>query len=109
MAAYLKRLVSSLGAYQIPSILQKILAVLLLPVYTGRIAPAGYGIVETLAPFVIFASIVIRLGVIEAFLRYYFADSDRPRQDALVRRSMLFLIGSTSVACIVLVIPAGPM
>ncbi len=48
---------------------------LLLPVYTGRIAPAGYGIVETLATFVIFASIVIRFGVIESFLRYYFADT----------------------------------
>ena len=73
MTAYLKRLISALGAYQVPSILQKILAVLLLPVYTGKIAPAGYGIVETLATFVIFASIVIRFGVIEAFLRYYFS------------------------------------
>jgi O-antigen/teichoic acid export membrane protein len=109
MAAYLKRLVSSLGAYQIPSILQKILAVLLLPVYTGRIAPAGYGIVETLATFVIFASIVIRFGVIESFLRYYFSDAERKRQDALVRRSMLFLIATTTVACVALVIPAGPM
>jgi O-antigen/teichoic acid export membrane protein len=109
MAAYLKRLVSSLGAYQIPSILQKILAVLLLPVYTGRIAPAGYGIVETLATFVIFASIVIRFGVIEAFLRYYFADTDRRQRDALVRKSMLFLVGTTTIACIALVIPAGPM
>ncbi len=83
--AYLKRLVSSLGAYQIASILQKLLAVLLLPVYTGRIAPAGYGIVETLATFVIFASIVVRFGMIESFLRFYFADKDRPRSDALVR------------------------
>jgi O-antigen/teichoic acid export membrane protein len=109
MAGYLKRLLNSLGAYQIASILQKLLAVLLLPVYTGRIAPAGYGIVETLATFVIFASIVVRFGIIEAFLRYYFADKDRERQDALVRRSVLFLIATTTLACLVLVIPAGPL
>ena len=109
MAGYLKRLLNSLGAYQLASILQKVLAVLLLPVYTGRIAPAGYGIVETLATFVIFASIIVRFGCIEAFLRYYFADRDRGRQDALVRRSVLFLIATTTIACILLAIPASPL
>lgn len=109
MAAYLKRLLGALGAYQIASILQKLLAVLLLPVYTGRIAPGGYGVVETLATFVIFVSIVVRFGVIESFLRYYFTDEDRARRDALVRRSALFLIATTTIACILLAIPAGPL
>lgn len=109
MAAYLKRLLGALGAYQIASILQKLLAVLLLPVYTGRIAPGGYGIVETLATFVIFVSIVARFGIIESFLRYYFIDEDPARRDALVRRSALFLVATTTVACIVLVIPAAPL
>ncbi|HWE58953.1 MAG TPA: oligosaccharide flippase family protein [Solirubrobacteraceae bacterium] len=109
MAGYLKRLLGALGAYQIAGILQKLLAVLLLPVYTGRIAPGGYGIVETLATFVIFVSIVARFGIIESFLRYYFIDEDPARRDALVRRSVLFLIATTTVACIVLVIPAAPL
>ncbi len=43
MAAYLKRLISALGAYQIASIIQKILAVLLLPVYTAGSHRAGTG------------------------------------------------------------------
>ncbi|MDE3132871.1 MAG: oligosaccharide flippase family protein, partial [Acidobacteriota bacterium] len=109
MAAYLTRLLGALGAYQVASILQKLLAVLLLPVYTGRIAPQGYGIVETLATFVIFVSIVARFGIIESFLRYYFSDDDADRRDALVRRSVLFLLGATTLVCIVLVIPAGPL
>jgi O-antigen/teichoic acid export membrane protein len=109
MASYLKRLLGALGAYQIPSILQKLLAVLLLPVYTGRIAPGGYGIVETLATFVIFVSIVARFGIIESFLRYYFIDEDPARRDALVRRSVLFLVATTTVACALLVIPAAPL
>ena len=109
MAGYLKRLLGALGAYQISSIVQKLLAVLLLPVYTGRIAPGGYGVVETLATFVIFVSIVVRFGVIESFLRYYFVDQDPAARDALVRRAVLFLAASTTVACAVLVVPAGPL
>ena len=109
MAAYLKRLLGALGAYQIASILQKLLAVLLLPVYTGKIAPQGYGIVETLATFVIFVSIVARFGIIESFLRYYYVDEDSGRRDALVRRSALFLVATTTVVCLVLVIPAAPL
>jgi O-antigen/teichoic acid export membrane protein len=109
MAGYLKRLLGALGAYQFASIVQKLLAVLLLPVFTGRIPPSGYGIVETLATFVIFVSILVRLGIIESFLRYYYVDEDPGKRDALVRRSVLFLLATTTVACIVLAIPAGPL
>ncbi len=109
MAAYLKRLASALGAYQLPSILQKLLAVLLLPVYTGRIPPAGYGIVETLATFVILVSIVARLGLIESFLRYYFSDEDRGRRDALVRRTTVVVVLTTTLICVALALPAGPL
>jgi O-antigen/teichoic acid export membrane protein len=109
MASYLKRLLRALGAYQFANILQKLLAVALLPVYTGYIASSGYGIVETLATFVIFVSIVARFGIIESFLRYYFIDEDPARRDALTRRSMLFLMATTTVTAVVLVIPAAPL
>ena len=109
MAGYLKRLVSSLGAYQVADAVSKVLAVLLLPVYTSRIAPAGYGIVETLTTFVVFVSIVVRFGIIESFLRFYFVDEDPARRDALARRSVLFLAATTTVACAILVVPAAPL
>jgi O-antigen/teichoic acid export membrane protein len=109
MAGYLKRLVSSLGAYQVADAVSKVMAVLLLPVYTRRIAPAGYGIVETLTTFVVFVSIVVRLGIIESFLRYYFVDRDSERRDALARRAVLFLLCTTTVACAILVVPAVPL
>ena len=47
------------------------MAILLLPVYTRYVGTTGYGIVETLATFVILVSIVVRLGMIESFLRFY--------------------------------------
>jgi O-antigen/teichoic acid export membrane protein len=105
----LKRLATSLGAYQAANVVSKLLAVLLLPVYTGRIAPGGYGIVETLATFVIFVSIVVRFGIIEAFLRYYFTDENPARRDLLARRASFFLLLTSTIACAILVIPAGPL
>ncbi len=109
MIGYLKRLASSLAAYQVADIVSKFIAVLLLPVYTRYISPSGYGIVELLANGVIFVSIVIRFGIIEAFLRFYFAAEDQERRDALVRRSALFLLLTTTLAAIVLTAAAGPL
>jgi O-antigen/teichoic acid export membrane protein len=109
MSAYLKRLVSSLAAYQVADVVSKLIAVLLLPVYTRYIAPAGYGVVELLANSVIFVSIVVRFGIIEAFLRFYFADEDEVRRAALVRRAVVFLLLATTVVAAVLAILAGPL
>ena len=109
MTSYLKRLVSSLAAYQLADVVSKFIAVLLLPVYTRYIDPAGYGVVELLANGVIFVSIVVRFGMIEAFLRFYFTDADQERRDALARRAIGFLLVATTIASIVLAVFAAPV
>ena len=109
MAAYLKRLVSSLAAYQVADVVSKLLAVLLLPVYTRYISPAGYGVVELLANGVILISIIARFGMIESFLRFYFTDEDPVRRDALVRRTASFLLVATTIVAAVLAVFAGPL
>ena len=97
MAGYLKRLLSSLGAYQLADVISKLIGVVMLPVYTRYINPGGYGTIELLANGVILVSIVARLGMIESFLRYYFADEDAERRDALVRRTAGFLLVATTI------------
>ncbi|HET9718713.1 MAG TPA: oligosaccharide flippase family protein [Solirubrobacteraceae bacterium] len=109
MSTYLKRLVSALGAYQIADAIAKVLAVLLLPVYTRYVTPVGYGVVETLATFVIFVSIVVRFGMIESFLRFYFSDEDAGRRSALARRSVVFLLLTTTIAAAALIAAGGPL
>src|SRR5579875_2854134 len=109
MSAYLKRLVSSLGAYQLASLASMAMAVLLLPVYTRYITTSGYGIVETLATAVILVSILVRLGIIEAFLRFYYTDADPARRDALARRAVLFLLATSTAAAIPLALFSGPL
>jgi O-antigen/teichoic acid export membrane protein len=107
--AYLKRLVRALAAYQVADVVSKFIAILLLPVYTRYINPAGYGVVELLANGVIFTSIVIRFGIIEAFLRYYFSDESPERRDALARRAVVFLLVATTITAAALTAAATPL
>jgi O-antigen/teichoic acid export membrane protein len=109
MTAYLKRLASSLGAYQVADVVSKFMAVLLLPVYTRYIVPSGYAEVQLLANSVIFVSIVVRFGIIEAFLRYYFTDADQERRDALARRSIRFLLIASTIAAAALAGASVPL
>jgi O-antigen/teichoic acid export membrane protein len=109
VVAYLKRLVFSLAAYQVADVVSKFIAVLLLPVYTRYINPAGYGVVELLANGVIFISIIVRFGMIEAFLRFYFVDQDPQRRNALARRAVGFLLVATTVAAAILFAAAVPL
>jgi len=109
VTAYLKRLVSSLAAYQVADVFSKFIAVLLLPVYTRYIPPAGYGVVELLANGVILISILVRFGMIESFLRFYYSDADQERRDALARRATGFLLLTTTIVSIVLAVFAAPL
>ncbi len=109
MTAYLKRLVNSLAAYQVADVVSKFIAVLLLPVYTRYISTAGYGVVELLGNGVILISILVRFGMIESFLRYYYTDADQERRDALARRAIGFLLVTTTAVSIVLALLAAPL
>ena len=72
MFEYLRRLATTGAAYTASSVLSKLIAVFLLPIYTGALSPADYGAAEVMLASVIAASIVIRLGLIEALLRFYY-------------------------------------
>ncbi|MDQ6807080.1 MAG: hypothetical protein M3065_19450, partial [Actinomycetota bacterium] len=109
MSGYLKRLLRVLAAYQLPDIVSKFVAVGLLPVYTHYLKTGEYGEVELLANGVIFVSIVVRFGIIEAFLRYYYTDTDPVRRDALVRRAVAFLLLTTTLVAATGVVAAHPL
>ena len=80
MSGYLRRLATTGAAYTAASILSKLIAVALLPLYTRYLTPADYGAAEVMFAAVVSASIVVRLGLIEALLRFYYKDDEDPRR-----------------------------
>ena len=79
-------------AYQAGDILSKGVALFTLPLYTSYVSPAGYGYAETLLTAVILLSIVLRLGVGEAFIRFYYDDDDGARRDRIARAAVAFVL-----------------
>ncbi|MFN8163159.1 MAG: oligosaccharide flippase family protein [Solirubrobacterales bacterium] len=78
MSGYLRRLATTGAAYTAASIISKVIAVALLPLYTRYLTPADYGAAEVMFAAVVSASIVVRLGLIEALLRFYYKDDEVP-------------------------------
>ena len=109
MLDYLKRLVTTGAAYQASDLVSKALAVFTLPLYTRHLTRADYGAAETLLTAVILLSILLRFGVGEAFVRFYFDDEDRERRDRIAATTVLFVAVTTTLAALAGVALAGPL
>ena len=101
MSAYLRRLATTGAAYTAASILSKLIAVALLPLYTRYLSPTDYGAAEVMFAAVVTASIFIRFGMIEALLRFYYKDDEDPAKVVATSFAVLFWL-STAAALIAL-------
>jgi O-antigen/teichoic acid export membrane protein len=97
---YLKRLVTTGAAYQAAEIVAKALAVLTLPLYTRHVSREAYGAYNTLLTAVVLFSIFLRLGVGEAFVRFYFTDSDQQRRVRIARTATATVAWTTTLAAL---------
>ena len=109
MLSYLRRLVTTGAAYQFGDIVAKGLALLTLPLYTRHVSPSGYGAAESLLTAVILASIFVRGGIGEAFIRFYFDDDDTARRERIARTATAAVAWATTAASLVAVAFAGPL
>jgi O-antigen/teichoic acid export membrane protein len=107
--AYLKRLVTTGAAYQFGDILAKGLALLTLPLYTHHLDTKSYGAAESLLTAVILASIVLRGGIGEAFIRFYFDDEDEERRARISRSATATVAWTTTFASLLALVFAGPL
>src|SRR6202030_4257367 len=97
------------AAYQFGDILAKALALLTLPLYTHHLNPAAYGAAESLLTAVILSSILLRAGVGEAFIRFYFDDSDPIRRERIARTATATVAWTTTFAALGTVAFAGEL
>jgi O-antigen/teichoic acid export membrane protein len=107
--AYLKRLVTAGLAYQAGDIISKGAALVTLPLYTHYVSRTQYGYAEALLTGVILASIVLRLGIGEAFIRFYYDDEDAARRDRIAAGAVGLCAATTAVAAFAGVAFAGPL
>lgn len=98
MSGYLRRLATTGAAYTAASILSKVIAVALLPLYTRYLSPEDYGAAEILFVGVVTASIVVRFGLIEAILRFYYQAEEDPA--AVVRSTFAGLFWLATLAAL---------
>jgi O-antigen/teichoic acid export membrane protein len=104
---YLRRLATTGAAYTASSVVSKLIAVFLLPIYTHYLTPADYGAAEAMLASLVAASIVVRLGVIEALLRFFYLSEEEPKRVVATSFASLFWM-ATAVSLVALAF-AGPI
>lgn len=109
MRSLFTRLLSGTAAYQASSIASALLAVVTLPLYTRALSTSDYGVAETLLTFIILASILLRLGLGEAFVRYYLAHEQGEERRRLAASTTAAVLLTTTVASLAGVAIAGPL
>jgi O-antigen/teichoic acid export membrane protein len=107
VSGYLRRLATTGAAYTAASILSKLIAVALLPLYTRYLTTDDYGAAEVLFAAVVSISIVVRLGLIEALLRFYYKDGEDPA--AVVKSTFAGLFWFATIGALVLLPFATPL
>jgi O-antigen/teichoic acid export membrane protein len=107
VSGYLRRLATTGAAYTAASIFSKLIAVALLPLYTRHLSPTDYGAAELMFAAVVTASIIIRLGLIEALLRFYYKEDEDP--DRVVAGTFAGLFWLSTLGALILLPLAGPL
>jgi O-antigen/teichoic acid export membrane protein len=107
VSGYLRRLATTGAAYTAASVFSKLIAVVLLPLYTRYLTREDYGAAEVMFAAVVSASIVVRLGVIEALLRFYYEEDEDPAR--VVATSFAALFWLVTVAALAALPFAAPI
>ncbi len=109
MAALLRRLLASSIAYQTPGIVASLLALVTLPLYTKYLSAAELGYAETLLTAIILTSILLRAGIGEAVVRFWFDAPNVAGQRALAKSVTAWTLYMTTGAAVLGLIFAGPL
>ena len=103
------RLLTGGASYQAASVLSAALALITLPLYTDALSPSDFGVAETLLTFIILASILLRLGLGEAFVRFWFQTPEGDERERLARTTTATVLLTTSAAALLAGALAGPL
>ena len=109
MLGYLKRLATTGAAYQAADVVSRVFALITLPLYLHHVSSADYGVAEVVVTAVVLVSIPLRLGLGEAFVRFWYLDSDDERRRRVARSTVATVFWVTTVAGLVALPFAGAL
>jgi O-antigen/teichoic acid export membrane protein len=95
--------------YGLGGLVSRILAVLLLPLYTRYLTPSDYGQIETLVALTTVLAIVLRAGISSAFFRFYFDSPEPARRRTVLRTSFWFTMATSTLGLAAVVALAAPI
>jgi O-antigen/teichoic acid export membrane protein len=105
----LKRLARHSAIYGLGGFVSRILATLLLPLYTHYLPPGSYGRVEIVTATTAVLAILLQLGLSSAFFRFYFDATDPASKLTVIRTSFWFTMASSTVGLLLGLVFAGPI
>ena len=109
LAGQLKRLVKQSAIYGLGGIVSRLLAVLLLPLYTSYLGTTGFGKIETVVALTTVLVVILRMGISSAFFRFYFDSTDPERRTLVVRTSFWFTMTMATAGLVAGFILATPI
>ena len=109
LARQLRRLGRHSLIYGIGGLVSRVIAVLLLPVYTRYLTPADYGKIETLLALTTVMGLMLRAGITSAFFRFYFDVEDDDGRLRVLRTSFWFTMGGGTLGLVLLLALADPL
>jgi O-antigen/teichoic acid export membrane protein len=101
LGGQLKRLGKHSVIYGLGGLVSRILAVILLPLYTRYLSPSDYGKVETLIALTTVLGILLAMGITSAFFRFYFDSSEAEQRLLVVRTSFWFTMGMATIGLVI--------
>ncbi|MGL6280744.1 MAG: lipopolysaccharide biosynthesis protein [Gaiella sp.] len=109
LGGQLRRLGRHSAIYGIGGLVSRVIAVLLLPVYTRYLTPADYGAIETLVALTFVLALLLRAGITTAFFRFYFDAEDAAGRLRVLRTSFWFTMTGGTLGLLVLLALADPI
>ena len=105
----LKRLGRHSVIYGLGGLVSRILATLLLPLYTHYLPPGSYGRVELVTAATAVLAIALQMGISSAFFRFYFDAKETAGKLTVIRTSFWFTMGMSTLGLVLGVVFAGPI
>jgi O-antigen/teichoic acid export membrane protein len=100
MARQLVGLARHSAIYGVGGLIARVLAVVLLPLYTRYLTKADYGAIGTLIALVSVLAVLLRLGTQSAFFRFYFDSKERADKLVVVRTAFWFTMAASTAGLV---------